>query len=246
MKKTKDVYQYLLLSILFLVGAAKLSAQNKPLVIEKINTDLYLYTTYQEYEGTTVSANALYLITEEGVLLFDTPWDPTQYQPLLDSIQEKHNMSVIGVYATHWHDDRAGGFGYYNKLSIPTYATARTNALLHANGKALATHAIEEGKTYSVGGEDFVFDFFGPGHSLDNVVVWFPEYKILNGGCFIKSADAKNLGNTSDGDVKEWKPAMARLLAHYPEINLVIPGHDDWKVSQKHIDNTFKLLEEER
>nr|WP_243403196.1 BlaB/IND/MUS family subclass B1 metallo-beta-lactamase [Sphingobacterium haloxyli] len=221
-------------------------AQAKPLVIEKINDKLYLYTTYQEYEGTKVSANALYLLTQKGAILFDTPWDATQYQPLLDSIQEKHGMPVIGVYATHWHEDRAGGFGYYNKVGIPTYATTRTNALLRANGKPLATRKIEEGKTYSIGGESFVFDFFGPGHSLDNVVVWFPKYKILDGGCFIKSADAKKLGFTGDGDVKAWKPAMARLLAHYPEINLVIPGHDDWKVSQKHIDNTFKLLDEER
>jgi|GEM_PF-73221 len=223
---------------------ASVSTQDKPLVIEQINPKLYLFTTYHEYEGTKVSANALYLLTKEGALLFDTPWDPTQYQPLLDSIQEKHDMPVIGVYATHWHEDRAGGFGYYNNIGIPTYATARTNELLRANGKPLATRKIEEGKTYSVGGESFVFDFFGPGHSMDNVVVWFPEYKILDGGCFIKSSDAKNLGNTSDGDVKEWKPSMARLLVHYPEINLVIPGHDDWKTSEKHIENTFKLLEE--
>lgn len=224
---------------------ARLSGQEKPLIIEQINPSLYLYTTYQEYEGTKVSANALYLITKDGVLLFDTPWDSTQYQPLLDSIQEKHGLPVIGVYATHWHEDRAGGFGYYNKMNIPTYATTRTNELLRANGKPLATHAIEEGKTYSIGGESFVFDFFGPGHSMDNVVVWFPKYKILDGGCFIKSSDAKNLGNTSDGDVKEWKPSMARLLAHYPEINLVIPGHDDWKTSEQHIENTFQLLESE-
>ena len=227
------------------IKKASLSGQERPLIIEQINPSLYLYTTYQEYEGTKVSANALYLITKNGVLLFDTPWDPSQYQPLLDSIQEKHGLPVIGVYATHWHEDRAGGFGYYNKVGIPTYATTRTNELLRTNGKSLATHSIKEGKTYSIGGESFVFDFFGPGHSMDNVVVWFPDYKILDGGCFIKSADAKNLGFTGDGNVKEWKPSMARLLAHYPAINLVIPGHDYWKASGQHIENTFQLLKEE-
>src|SRR5690606_92277 len=70
---------------------ASVSTQDKPLVIEQINPKLYLFTTYHEYEGTKVSANALYLLTKEGALLFDTPWDPTQYQPLLDSIQEKHD-----------------------------------------------------------------------------------------------------------------------------------------------------------
>lgn len=225
--------------------APSLSAQEKPLRIEQINNNIYLFTTYNEYEGITVSANALYLLTDKGAILFDTPWDSTQYQPLLDSIQKRHALSVIGVYATHWHEDRAGGFAYYNRLGIPTYATRLTNKLLRENGKTAATHVIKEGKTYDVGGQKFVFDFFGPGHSLDNVVVWFPEYKILDGGCFIKSSDAKNLGFTGDGNVQEWKPSMARLLAHYPEIDLVIPGHDDWKASEHHIENTIKLLEDD-
>lgn len=245
MNKTSKIYRILVGSILFLmVTITPLCAQEKPLQIEQLNNHLYLFTTYHDYAGIQVSANALYLLTDKGAILFDTPWDSTQYQPLLDSIQKRHALPVIGVYATHWHEDRAGGFAYYNAIGIPTYATPLTNKLLRENGKATATHLIREGETYDIGGQKFVFDFFGPGHSLDNVVVWFPEYKILNGGCFIKSSDAQNLGFTGDGKVEEWKPSLVRLLAHYPEINLVIPGHDDWKPSGKHLDNTFKLLEE--
>ena len=223
---------------------AMTSAQDKPLRIEKINEKLYLYTSYHDYEGTKVSANAAYLLTNKGAILFDTPWDSTQYQPLLDSIQARHGMPVIGVYATHWHEDRAGGFAYYEQLGIPTYATTLTNQLLRKNGKTQATGRIKTGKTYSVGGQDFVFDFFGPGHSMDNIVVWFPKYKILDGGCFIKSADAQNIGFVGDGDVQAWKPSLARLLAHYPDIKLVIPGHDGWKNQHSPIARTMELLEE--
>ncbi|WP_312192451.1 MBL fold metallo-hydrolase, partial [Sphingobacterium sp.] len=96
-------------------------AQEKPLLIEKINSKIYLYTTFNTFEGTKYAANALYLVTKKGVILFDTPWDASQYQPLLDSIKQKHNLPVIAVYATHWHEDRAGGFAYYNRMGIPTY-----------------------------------------------------------------------------------------------------------------------------
>src|SRR5690606_33747398 len=244
MKKKQQIFSKIISLILFIVvNALSALAQEKSLQIEQLNDKLYLFTTYNEYNGTKVSANALYLITNEGVILFDTPWDASQYQPLLDSIQNRHGLPVIGVYATHWHEDRAGGFGYYNEIGIPTYSTARTNHLLQQNGKPMAMYIIEEDTIYTIGEETFVFNFFGPGHSLDNTVVWFPEYRILDGGCFIKSADAKNLGFTGDGKVEEWKPSLARLLAHYPEINLVIPGHDDWKTSKQHIDNTLQLLE---
>lgn len=234
----------LLLSLSF-CGFSSLQAQEKPLSIEKINSQLYLYTTYNTFEGTKYAANAVYLITKKGVILFDTPWDSTQYQPLLDSIKQKHDLPVIAVYATHWHEDRAGGFAYYNRLGIPTYATKMTNDLLKANQKAQATHLVKTNKTYNVGGQSFVLNFFGAGHSLDNVVVWFPAYQILDGGCFIKSSEAKNLGNIVDGDVTAWKPALARLLAKYPQIKMIIPGHDGWKDNQQ-IQRTEELLAEKQ
>lgn len=222
-----------------------LRAQEKPLSIEKINSQLYLYTTYNIFEGNKYAANAVYLMTKKGVILFDTPWDSTQYQPLLDSIKQKHQLPVIAVYATHWHEDRAGGFAYYNHMGIPTYATKMTNDLLEANHKAQATHLVKINKTYRVGGQSFVLNFFGAGHSLDNVVVWFPDYQILDGGCFIKSSEAKNLGFIGDGDVKAWKPALARLLAKYPQIKMVIPGHDAWRDNQQ-IKRTEELLNEKQ
>ncbi|NQD71254.1 BlaB/IND/MUS family subclass B1 metallo-beta-lactamase [Sphingobacterium shayense] len=233
---------FFILFLYNLISNKTLEAQEKPLVIEKLNEHLYLYTTFQTYNGTPVSSNALYLITEDGVVLFDTPWDPTQYQPLLDSIQQKHNKKVIAIYATHWHEDRAGGFAFYNKKGIPTYATDLTNKLLADNKKAIATHIVNTGEMIYVGGERFQMDFFGAGHSLDNTVIWFPVYQVLHGGCFIKSAQATDLGFTGDGDIKQWKPSLARLMAHYPDIELVIPGHDDWR-KNGHIKATNRLLD---
>ncbi|WP_312334047.1 BlaB/IND/MUS family subclass B1 metallo-beta-lactamase [Sphingobacterium sp.] len=233
------------LSTGFLCLTPALQAQEKPLLIEKINSKLYLYTTFNTFDGAKYAANALYLITKKGVILFDTPWDSTQYQPLLDSIKQRHDLPVIAVYATHWHEDRAGGFAYYNRIGIPTYATKMTNDLLKANHKAQAAHLVDINKTYKIGGQSFVLNFFGPGHSMDNVVVWFPEYKILDGGCFIKSSEARDLGFTADGDVKSWKPSLARLLAKYPQINMVIPGHDAWK-DKGQIKRTETLLTEKQ
>jgi Zn-dependent hydrolases, including glyoxylases len=233
------------LSTGFLCLSPAVQAQEKPLLIEKINSKLYLYTTFNTFDGTKYAANAVYLITKKGVILFDTPWDSTQYQPLLDSIKRKHNLPVIAVYATHWHEDRAGGFAYYNRIGIPTYATKMTNDLLKANHKAQAAHLVDINKIYKIGGQSFVLNFFGPGHSMDNVVVWFPEYKILDGGCFIKSSEARDLGFTADGDVKSWKPSLARLLTKYPQINMVIPGHDAWR-DKGQIKRTEALLTEKQ
>ena len=76
-------------------GAAQ--TPDKPLVISHLTGDFYVYTTYGSYKGVPVPANGMYLVTTKGVALFDTPWDSTQFQPLLDSIKARHNRNVIMI-----------------------------------------------------------------------------------------------------------------------------------------------------
>ncbi len=230
------------IAVLVLGGSCGFAlAQEAPLVIKPLNDKLHVYTTYNHFNNQKYAANALYLVTKKGVILFDTPWDVTQYQPLLDSIQNKHHLPVIAVYASHWHDDRAGGFSYYEKQGIPTYATTKTNGILREKGLTPSTHEIELGKTIRIGGERFVIDFVGEGHSTDNTVVWFPKYKILNGGCLVKSADSKNMGFVGDGNIAAWPESIRTLQSRFPIIHTVIAGHDNWQLDGA-IEKTIELL----
>ena len=71
------------------------------------------------------------------------------------------------------------------------------------------------------------FELFypGAGHARDNIVVWFPQQKVLFGGCFIKSVTATNLVNIADAVLSEWTPAIKRLQKKYKNIRTVVPGH---------------------
>lgn len=217
------------------------SVYGQALEITPVNEKLYVYTTYHTYNGGKVSANAMYLVTNKGVVLFDTPWDQAQNQPLLDSIEKKHHLKVISVFATHSHEDRAGGFDFFNKKRIPTYASGQTNSILRSEHKAMAVNTFEKGEKFQIGGEKFQIDYFGPGHTKDNLVIWFPEYKILDGGCLIKSAEAKNLGFVGEADLKAWPQTILAIKDKYKEINLVVAGHDNWKTPGA-LDRTLELL----
>ncbi len=230
-----------LFSLIALIGSFAFG-QIKPIQIDPINNNLFVYQTFNSCNGVEYNANGMYLVTNKGIVLFDVPWQKSQYQELNDMLQEKYNLPVIAVFATHSHDDRAGDLSFYNELNIPTYATSLTNSKLKKEGKATSKFEIELGKTYKFGNEKFVFEYFGEGHTSDNVVVWFPKYKVLNGGCLIKGADAVNLGYTGEANVVEWPKTVHKLVAKHPTIKQVIPGHDNWKATG-HIENTFKLLE---
>ncbi|MGG5207889.1 IND family subclass B1 metallo-beta-lactamase [Chryseobacterium sp. MIQD13] len=218
------------------------NAQVKDFVIEPLSPKkLYLYQTFGVFDGKEYSANAAYLVTKKGVVLFDVPWEKSQYQTLMDTIKKKHNLPVIAVFATHSHMDRAGDLSFYNNKGISTYATAKTNEFLKKEGKATSSKLINVGKKYKIGGEEFVVDFLGEGHTADNVVVWFPKYNVLDGGCLVKSVSATDLGYTGEANVKQWPSTMKNLQAKYPSDAKVIPGHDEWK-GGGHVEHTLELL----
>jgi metallo-beta-lactamase class B len=101
--------------ICFLVSG-NVSAQEAKLKITRLAGDFYIYTTYSEYKGSRIGANGMYVISSEGAIIIDSPWDTTQFQPLLDSIKVKHNKTAVMCLATHFHEDRTGGLEYYRKL----------------------------------------------------------------------------------------------------------------------------------
>ena len=107
------------------------------LKITPLTGDYYVYTTYNTYENSQVPANGMYLVTNDGVVLFDTPWDTTQFQPLLDTIEKRHHKKVTLCFATHWHSDKTAGLDYYRKLGIRTYTTAMTDEFSRKNNKPL-------------------------------------------------------------------------------------------------------------
>jgi metallo-beta-lactamase class B len=229
--------------VLFLVTLFDSSGQSKnlPLQISHLTGDFYVYKTFHDYKGTLVSANAMYLVTEKGVVLFDAPWDETQYQPLLDVIKARHNKDVIMYFATHSHEDRAGGLDFYRQKGIKTYTIKTTDQILTRENKERAEFIIPNDTIFAVGKHSFEVYYPGKGHAPDNIVVWFDKEKVLYGGCFIKSTEVKDLGYLGDADVKEWENSIQKVQAKFKNPIYIIPGHDDWE-DIKSLKHTLKMV----
>lgn len=118
-------------SIFFIIGLGSIqSTQNsKGISITPLTKNMYVFTTYKNYQGTPYPSNGLYVVTDSGVLVIDTPWDTAQFQPLLDSIKVRHNKEVRIVVSTHFHDDRTAGLNYYRSKGIQTYTTLKTDSI---------------------------------------------------------------------------------------------------------------------
>ncbi|MFZ9388390.1 MAG: BlaB/IND/MUS family subclass B1 metallo-beta-lactamase [Chitinophagaceae bacterium] len=218
------------------------------LEITQLTADFYIYTTYNTYQDNQVPANGMYLVTREGVVLFDTPWDTTQFQPLLDSIRTRHKKNVTLCLATHWHSDKTAGLEYYKQQGIKTFTTVLTDQLSQKNEKKRAEFLMTKDTLFRSGQYTFATYYPGPGHTEDNIVVWFPKEKILYGGCLIKGADDENLGYLDDGNKLEYEATLKRVQQKCRNPKYIIVAHSDWKNinSLKHSIEMARALRNEK
>lgn len=213
----------------FMCSATFAQTKHPPLQIASLTGDFYIYTTYNTYESQQVPANGMYLVTDAGVVMFDTPWDTTQFQPLLDSIAIRHHKKVVMCFATHWHSDKTAGLEYYRQLGIPTYTTVSTDELSKQNNKKRAEFLMLKDTVFQVGQYTFETYYPGEGHTSDNIVVWFEKEKILYGGCLIKGADAENLGYLGDGNTTEYATTLKNVQQKCQNPKFIVVAHSDWK-----------------
>lgn len=220
------------ITVLFILLITRLFSQaqsnGKALEITHLTGDFYIYTTYNDYRGSKVSANGTYLVTDDGVAMFDTPWDTTQFQPLLDSIQQRHNKPVVMCIATHFHEDRTGGLEYYNRQGIKTFTTVLTDELSQKNNHKRAKFLIVNDTVFNLGNYKFETFYPGQGHSPDNIVIWFEDQRILHGACLIKSIYDKTLGYLGDANKTDYAATIRKVMAKYINPSYVITGHGDW------------------
>ena len=231
------------LILFFLVNTTFAQKGKQPLEITQLSGDFYIYTTYNTYKGEKVPANGMYLVTSKGVVLFDTLWDTTQFQPLLDSIQVKHHQQVLLCVATHFHADRTGGLAYYKTRGIKTYTSKRTDELSKKNGMKRAEYRILNDTVFTVGQYSFQTYFPGHGHAPDNVVIWFEKEKILYGACLIKSVEDTDLGYLGDASKEDYASAIKNVQAKCKHPKHVIVGHGDYS-NIKALEYTLKMAEE--
>jgi metallo-beta-lactamase class B len=218
-------------------------AADSNLKISHLSGDFYVFTTFNLYKGNRVPANGMYLVTGNGVVMFDTPWDTTQFQPLLDSIKVRHDKNVILAFATHFHEDRTGGLEYYKRQGIKTYTTKRTDELSKERDKKRAEFLMDTDTAFTVGQYSFQTYFPGQGHAPDNIIIWFEKEKILYGGCLVKSVDDTDLGNLSDANVKDYATTIKNVQGKCKKPKYIIPGHGSW-LSTGSLEHTLKMAEQ--
>ncbi len=200
---------------------------NNHIKVRAITERLYLYTV-SYYD---VPSNGMIYLDDSrmNAIIIDAPLGEGVSESLINFTQDKLGAKVKSVVVTHWHEpDRTGGLKAFHANGIPSYSSKKTIEI--ANEKKLFS-VPENGFSDSLVihfGKGVICKYFGAGHTPDNIIVWFAEEKVLYGGCMVKDMKSENLGYTADANINEWPLTIKKIIAAYPGVKIVVPGHFEY------------------
>jgi|GEM_PF-391046 len=190
---------------------------------------VWLHTSRKDVAGYgRIPSHGLVVEGAEGLLLVDSAWGDGPTRELLGLIRARLGRTPAAVIVTHAHDDRVGGLAALREAGVAVYVTAETAALIAAHdGGVIAGALAVPVDRRALAGE--AVEVFAPGaaHTLDNVVVWLPARGVLFGGCMIRPAGARALGNLADADLATWPASALRVAERYGAARVVVPTHGD-------------------
>lgn len=108
-RKRAIIVRALWLAMTLLIAANTLSASDSGVVTSsKVADGVYLFTT-SRYGDVGFGGNAVAILTDEGIVLFDTSGTPTSGQAILAELRKLISKPVVYVINSHWHWDHWGG-----------------------------------------------------------------------------------------------------------------------------------------
>lgn len=198
-----------------------------PVTLRPLVAGVWVHTSYARLPEVGWFPSSGLLIESPGALLLvDTAWGLDATRELFGLIRARFGRLPSAALVTHAHDDRVGGLPLLREAHVRVYATAATAAIIasHGHGSIDTTLAspVDAGALAAV-------EVFSPGaaHTPDNVVVWIPSARVLFGGCMIRPAGARSLGNLDDADLASWPASALRVEDRYREAAIVVPSHGE-------------------
>lgn len=201
--------------------------ESENLIVEQLTDHTFRHITYLETQSYgKVSCNGMIVVDNGEAIIIDTPSGDADSKELIDWVESRLNCKVKAVVATHFHIDCLGGLNEFHKRNIPSYASQMTLKLAREDEAAIPQNGFEDHLELQVGTKKLINAFLGGGHTVDNIVSYFPEDMVLFGGCLVKSMGAGK-GNLADADVEAWSNTTYKVKEKFDKAEIVIPGHGE-------------------
>ncbi len=201
------------------------------------------------------TSNAGFIVTDEGVVVFDALGTPALGYRLLQRIREVTDQPIARIVVSHYHADHIYGLQAFKQHAGNPPVWAQSLALGYVGGTAATQgedaqrrlaqrrealfpwvdentyivspdHTFEEEETFELGGINFMLKHLGPAHAPGDTIMLVREYGVLFSGDVIYKGRVPFL-DSPETDVTRWLAGLEYLTALDPAPVYVIPGHGE-------------------
>ena len=207
-------------------------------------------------EGNT--SNAGFVVTSDGVVVFDALGTPSLGWALLQAIRKTTDKPVRYVMLSHYHADHIYGLQAFKdhtraviiaqdrareyKEQDEEIADERAGARLTQRREALAPWVDDKTRvvppdltfndrlTLTLGGKTFRMIYAGPAHSASDMMMMVEPDGVLFAGDIVQNGRVPFM-NSDDVDTKQWLKGLQEVGRLEPQF--IIPGHGQPSIAAK-------------
>lgn len=186
-------------------------------------------------------SNAGFVVTRDGVVVFDALASPPLAEKLVSLIRKITRQPIRRVIVSHYHADHFYGLQVFKKLGAEIWAHRLAEGATRSEGAAerfaqrkealfpwvddttqlLEADRFLEGDTdFAMGGLHFALRHVGPAHSSEDLAMLVKEDRVLYAGDLVFRGRVPFVG---DADSRAWIAALDKLIALDPKV--MVPGH---------------------
>ena len=186
-------------------------------------------------------SNAGFVVTREGVVVFDALASPPLAEKLVGLIRQITKQPIKRVIVSHYHADHFYGLQVFKALGAEIWAhraaegaTRTEDAALRLaqrkealfpwvddNTTLLEADLFLQGDTdFELGGVHFALRHVGPAHSNEDLAMMVKEDSVLYAADLVFRGRVPFVG---DADSRAWIAALDKLIALKPKV--LVPGH---------------------
>ncbi|HIL03130.1 MAG TPA: MBL fold metallo-hydrolase [Candidatus Thioglobus autotrophicus] len=255
------ILSLLLTLLVFSAQAEEYEAVSVEVKAQKLTGDAYyvpgLSGAATEYEG--FISNAGFVVTSEGVLVFDALGTPSLANVMLSEIRKITDKPIKIVVMSHYHADHIYGLQVFKDEGAQVWAPKGTwdyldsetaETLLESRRTALfpwvtddtylvkPDRIIDQDTKFNLGNHEFVINYFGKVHSDGDMSLLSVTDQTLYSGDIIFEGRLPFVG---DANIIDWVKTLERM--QHTQVDYFVPGHGSASNQpQQTMDLTYRYL----
>lgn len=201
------------------------------------------------------TSNAGFVVTDEGVVVFDALGTPALGYRMLQRIREVTDKPIKRIVVSHYHADHIYGLQAFKEQAGNPPVLAQRGTLGYAGGTSAeqgedAERRLEQRRQalfpwvdektvivtpdsvfdsetcFELGGVRFEIKHLGPAHAPGDSIMLVKKYGVLFGGDVIYGGRVPFL-DSPETDIKRWLAGLDTIAGLKGQVKYVIPGHGD-------------------